>query len=116
MSENDPKLKLEMAKLLPEKIGRYLCGALFPLSKFTDSELKKDGFPLRWLDTGNPILETEWLYVMQLVEMEQEGHVALSYLWELAQSLNTNVGSFRHVCSTFNQRATAMCKVKGIKL
>jgi hypothetical protein len=107
---NDPKLKLAMARLLPKKIVAYTGG---------------DANTLHWINTDKLILETEWLYVMHLVEQTLDNIGDTSeppelretemsqYIWALGSECQTQE---EHYCATFNQRATAMCKVKGIEL
>lgn len=108
---NDPKLKLAMAKLLPERItadGNYWKGECPEGRGFEPC-----------------ILETEWLYVMHLVEQTLSLAEHTTYCNELYKnSLETrpflftalsDLGDIYYlITSTFNQRATAMCKVKGI--
>ena len=104
---NDPKLQLAMAKLLPERIK--LIGVLDEPYLITS-------------DNGNgcittrKILETEWLYVMHLVEQTLTRLECANYSDALLRS-SVEVPSkadefFWHF--NFNQRATSMCKVKEL--
>lgn len=96
---NNPKLKLQMAKLLPEKIGL-------------------NSYCHYWKDiTGgfnNEVLETEWLYVMHLVEQAflSTADPEERSRWFIQMQNSEWCG----VTATFNQRAEAMCKVKGIEI
>lgn len=111
---NDPVLKLKMAKLLPEKIQID-----------NDWFYWKEG--VRDRSATLSILETEWLYVMQLVEQtlsDNEHGLYVGFLIdetcckEASNEWNRNrirCDNRRAFCSaTFNQRATAMLKVKEI--
>lgn len=115
---NDPKLKLAMAKLLPEKIKHE---DVYYSPTFDDH--LKDGF--FWIETKKEILETEWLYVMQLVEEKLLPAETSRYENYLALEVYEDdkdeywIGGVKHIkayCfhATFNQRATAMLKVKQI--
>lgn len=104
---NDPVLKLAMAKLLPEKI--YI---------FTEFAVK-----FYWQDNNDGIREGEWLYVMQLVEemlsVEQQKRY-IEYIWQqvahyaVEEEMYSADACFLLAHATFNQRATAMIKVKQI--
>lgn len=105
---NDPKLCLVMARLLPEQV----------FTKFWNSTKEEVAF--LWLDekkipTRN-VLDTEWLYVMQLVEDAlKDGPDAGAEKYQYAHALYRVVPKGRQpCCATFNQRARAMCTVKGI--
>ncbi len=94
------QLKLAMAQLLPRKIQ---VKSLAYKLHFPDEIRDSDKFVIKWVD-GNTILETEWLYVMYLIEQ------TLSL-----QEHGEYVAMLKQDCSaTFNQRATAMCELKGI--
>lgn len=107
---NNPKLKLAMARLLPEKMTT------------------EHGIP-GWKGTGNivtDVLETEWLYVMHLVEQTLTIEEKQHYYDELCLVVNDADSTWiesgcvdmarNTALTTFNQRATAMCKVKGIEV
>lgn len=107
---NDPKLKLAIAELLPEKIH------ISPLHPPTFEWKNK---------VWTTILESEWLYVIHLVEQTLNGQQWNYYLSELENNrdwippvwrgLNPSmIVSFALAHAGFNQRATAMLKVKGI--
>ena len=116
--QNDSKLKLAMARLLPEKIHCLpVVGS------------QSGGFHYYWKDKVNEtVLETEWLYVMHLVEQKLTADQEAVYVDELAGQIMSGVYEDSderyknsHLASddscyraTFNQRAAAMCKVKGI--
>lgn len=98
-----------MARLLPDTIAI----------------ISAEGFIFVWRERmgkgasafTNPILETEWLYVMHLVEqtlsLQLKQH-AYSERNQYVNLLMIECGEYGAVIATFNQRATAMCKVKGI--
>lgn len=113
--------KLFIAKMLPEKIEVF------------DHERGQ----FRWINKTDTcfclVVETEWLHIMHLAEekLEKEnGFKSVKNLWrdyicQLMQELNPGVklwdnekwvGSWSHAVNpafaTFNQRATAMRKVK----
>lgn len=91
---NDPKLKLAMARLLPERII------------LTSNHIGE--YPnISWMG-GYTIIDTEWLHVMHLVELELFAKHDRNQCYEYQKLLNGNF------MATFNLRATAMCKVKGI--
>jgi len=124
-----------MARLLPKRIvtdWRYLCDD-------NDTEEKVDVF--KWKDSRIEVLETEWLYVVHLVEQtlkkapyninkptwqqylnqlsyETTGNYCLFDMVSLWIPNELLLGPALSGCAdaTFNQRATAMCKVKGITL
>lgn len=94
--------------------------AIMPLTK--NIFQRKDG-TFCWTDRKDPttglccdVLESEWLYVMHLVEQTMDGAEYDEYE-ELLRDFNLRGdGDGWTVCSTFNQRATAMCKVKNIEV
>jgi hypothetical protein len=68
---------------------------------------------------GQPILETEWLYIISLVEQQLSKELKYNmnsernrYVYELSQ----NQGSLGACMSDFNQRATALARVKGVTI
>lgn len=105
---NNPALKLVMAKLLPNVLT------------ISDSNT------IYW--TPNIILrESEWLYVIHLVEQTLSVEDKYEYGKQLAMiTLDgeydedvfapNGLGYFDVATLTFNQRATAMCKVKNIEV
>lgn len=113
---NKPELKLAMAKLLPELIEvKYEYGS-------------SNSPTISWLNRPQKlvVLETEWLYVMQLVwESLDSRDERIKYVQALHETVIAGGGhetsspyDIQACCenATFNQRATAMCRVKGIKL
>jgi len=118
---NDPKLELAMAKLLPQELiveqDLILWKPTFESTDITDD--------VSFEEICIPIKETEWLYVMHLVwlTLDRKQRVAFSvHLREEVIKSGGHASSFNEdiiACcenATFNQRATAMCKVKGIEL
>ncbi len=114
---NKPELKLAMAKLLPKHI--------------VISSIKPDVYI--WSDhvqySDAKIRETEWLYVMHLIEQGLTPDEQVHYFEQLAGSIMNDaydgVGYWKQsrLCSEqltwlcdFNQRAEAMCKLKGIEI
>jgi len=115
MKANDPKLKHEMARLLPEVISPNGYGEYF------------------WIDGDRPIPEESWLYVMQLVESSVSGKEIVDYTKELIKETGSTppdyisyghgnylalqgVACLTFACADFDQRARAMCRVKGIQI
>lgn len=116
---NDTKLKLAMAKLLPEKIQA--------------THFEEDSEPtFIWLDkvgnyandgNGNSatVRETEWLYVMHLVRKDLTQEQKVKYLNFLRDFFSKATGvkvvsDYDLLDAEFNFQATAMCKVKGIEV
>lgn len=119
-TENDPKLKLAMAKLLPDLLE------IRTVSPCAIGANQKDTYQVVWWrGKATALLETEWLYVMHLVEQklsEQKGELK-KYLYQLEMTIpvsgsevRTSREQFKYVTATFNQRATAMCHVEGIDI
>lgn len=98
-----------MARLLPEKIVIKRQPQFNREDHFIGDDLKfhwKTGvFPDRGIEPE--VLETEWLYVMQLVEQKLD--LLNGEMHEYTRLMNGNF------LADFNQRATAMCRVKGIE-
>lgn len=112
---NDPKLKLAMAKLLPEKISI----GCYP---GTDDEYDDTYY---WRPDLEYIREVEWLYVMHLVWLTVDRKQRVDFSVRLREEVIKSGGhasSFNEdiiACcenATFNQRAAAMRRVKGIEL
>lgn len=122
MNTNDSLLKLAMARLLPERIKIYNN----PSTRVTT---------FFWIEPGSPrsVIETEWLYIVNLVEQGLHTNDQVDYIRELEQSFRreeniyfgekpekkfplNEFGRFAVVSAIFNQRALAICKVKGIEL
>src|SRR6478736_4444219 len=113
---NDPKLKLAIARLLETHIS------------IRDNEVLGQHFAWKGAPPNHAILETEWLYVMHLVEQKLTADQEAVYVDELAGQIMSGVYEDSderyknsHLASddscyraTFNQRAAAMCRVKGI--
>ena len=107
---NDPKLKFAVARLLPEQLyvsretnticwGKPIAGTM----RTFDGEAR----------------ETEWLYVMQLVEQTLTKEQFTDYTDKLCDDVACGYPDpeiEELISLTFNQRATAMCKVKGIEI
>ena len=88
---NDLKLQLALAKILPEIL--IIC---------------PDEITVRWrsiLSSPQVVQDTEWLHVCWLVEQ------ALSYDDKINQYVR-----LVEVSSSWQRRAEALCKVKGIKV
>lgn len=102
---NEPELMLAMAKLA-EKL------AAIPIQVRGES--------VYWTDCGRPIRvvqDTEWLYVMHLVEQTLSMGELVEYEKQLnhMELKNNNYGYVERVINaTFNQRARAMLAVKGV--
>jgi len=119
---NELKYKIAIAKLLPERIAfrfETLVGEN-PNSNRT--------WYFYWTDgpAERQILETEWLYVMSLVEETLTNEYAIDQYHILLQLITSPEKGTKFytrttrvknlICATFNQRAEAMCRVKNIKL
>lgn len=124
---NDPKLCLAMARMVPEKIviiKGINNGVKIPLWKPTPLALSESSSDDEFDNLCVPILETEWLYVMQLVEQTLTEEEREQYLDNLCNQLDitnllcdwSQMCNYRILHATFNQRARAMCEVKGITL
>lgn len=110
---NDPKLKLAIARLLPDK-------------------LFVDGNQVTWLNVeDDSVSETEWPYLLQLVEQALSNAQRIQYTDILMHDLVGNLISRGYypgdetidldeltklVFLNFNQRATAMRKVLEIEI
>ncbi len=123
---NDPKLKLAMAQLLPDKIHYYecmpMCDKTHPKAELVNTSWRYHSgtYTFLWIDTElydynwQEILETEWLYVMHLIEQTLTDTQMYNYFLALCNVREGGV--YQMTAATFNQRATAMCKLKGITL
>ena len=116
---NNPALKLAMARLLSEKI-KIVVDDDSTLFFWTEGKIRSDHY-IGKTGTITPILETEWLYVMHLVEqtLNPTDQYGINPTWD------AYIENLQAICeptkthgfiATFNQRATAMCKVKGIEI
>jgi hypothetical protein len=104
---NEPTLKLAVAVLLPEQI-EY------------DDQFDR----YHWLE-GNKtvwpeIRETEWLYIVSLVEAllsedEQRKYASEFMLLRGSSPSSRGTSAFQYMTATFNQRATALVRVLGQK-
>jgi len=105
MKTTDTQLKAALAKMLPEKIG-YLHSLYW---------LDRDNFP------SNEVLDTELLHVCWLVEEA----LTLTELTDLGCELACLIAPPNHTAAphwgqlshaSWQQRAVALAKVKGIEL
>lgn len=113
MNTNDPSLKLAMARLLPELIECELENMI------EGNPNSNRSWYYYWKNTPAKIQinDTEFLYVVHLVEQSLTDTDYGEYMDALADDLITPEVQFpRMVAATFNQRALAICKVKGIEL
>lgn len=126
MTENDPKLKLAVARMLPERLEI--------------TQIHRPGFGdtpesiidiVWWKGCAAAVLETEWLYIVALASKTLVDLERRKYAMQLAILLHTDgeftpspiftrndfgwISCFDFINATFNQRATALCKVKGIE-
>jgi len=103
---NDDNLKLALAKMLPEKI--IIAGGVnVPRWKAEQSQWR--------------ILDTEWLHVCWLVEQGLSIRLPAiphqeSERTRYVDLLNEACGSKGCCIATWQQRAQALCKVKGIEV
>ena len=107
----DTQLKIALSKMLPEKLA------------FDESFSTQDCEPrLRWLydslvhqnrwDLG--VLDTELLHICWLIE-EKVQHLGF-YNDTLARVMETSYHSISTIHATWQQRATALAKVKGVEV
>lgn len=92
-----------MAKLLPTHIS------------IRDNEVLGEHFAWKGAPPNCSIGETEWLYVMHLVEQTIKDDEELVEKYWLALYDATESTRWPYDAD-FNQRATAMCKVKGVEV
>lgn len=104
-AQTDQELQLGLAKLLPDRI----CGN----SVLDEWELQHDDGA--WL----PIMETEWLHVCWLVEMAMSTDEYMQfedYFGEVLDDASESSDAFvKTFTGTWQQRAEAILKAKGIK-
>ena len=94
--KTDTELKLALAKMLPEKIESWNCGTC--------------GYVFRWNDAANEVvLDTELLHVCWLAEQT----IDLKDKWRWLSLIDGDYAEKSH--ATWQQRATALCKVKGVE-
>ena len=119
MSHTDQQLQLALAKMLPEKIG-------------VDNEcgLEENETWLFWrasnsADCEDYIRNTEWLHVCWLVEQTLERPARDGFDWELKKVINNGkeydtwswtVDAPKMISASWQQRATALAKVKGVEI
>lgn len=109
MNEREQKLKLALARMLPEKI------CIQVESQPSWFEVSSDG--IRW--SGRPVQDTEWLHVCWLIEEKHKDEDQKNYLANeetIVTALQKVTGGEYFLCyhATWQQRAEALCKVKGI--
>ena len=110
------QLKLALARMLPEKIQIFK-----PLDQ-------RPAF-FAWYDeegdTSNYINDTEWLHVCWLVEQTLDKTQQLHYIERLVWMLDPNDAwpevltvskGWFFLNATWQQRAEALCRVKGIEI
>lgn len=111
MSENDHKLKLAVARMLQELL-----------------EIKQeDGVYWKSRAIAPAVLETEWLYIVAMVEQGLTAAESYTYYQTVRISIAGDLNDNSETChglpcddmtfvkATFNQRAQALCKVKGVE-
>ena len=99
--KTDTELKSALAKMLPEEIN-FLDGQLY----------YKEGNV-----NGNEVLDTELLHVCWLVEETLAPLGQLNdYIEHLAATKHSVYRDSALCFATWQQRATALCKVKGIEV
>jgi len=105
----DQQLQLALAKMLPDKIK---IGGSFRTTINGTQELHT------W-KSGSPIFEAEWLHVCWLMEQTLDSPQSIHYSKVLQQDTMTNESNYWpfYFCNaSWQQRATALCKVKGISI
>lgn len=112
----DQQLQLALAKMLPEHLH---------IDELNHEVYWKDGSPFArdWDETKfGEVLTTEWLHVCWLAEQQVIRSLAadrryIHELCKLAEPANTIYTPARATaCASWQQRAEALCKVKGIEL
>lgn len=108
MSDHEQKLQLALAKILPEKVD---CPSYELIEQHLDKRLL-----YFWKDTKKWILETEMLHICWLIEqgmtvLEQDALCVA--LCELVIK-QTSWCNFLAIHASWQQRAKAICKVKGV--
>lgn len=113
MSEpNDPKLKRAVAEMLDQ-----LAHDEFPINR---EGITRHETIVFWRESGQQVLETEWLYIVSLAEKTLSQAECYNY----SEILGPNMGDWKPSLkaenwpfhATFNQRATALCQTKGITI
>ena len=107
--KTDTELKMALAKMLPEKLV---------VEKGIDQATGEVWLCWRNPEKYNPeVLDTELLHVCWLVEETLEGSQCGDYWHALGGDWNDSgwLGDWSIVHATWQQRATALCKVKGIE-
>jgi hypothetical protein len=88
----DKELKTLLAAMLPEKLDSYPNAGLW------------------WIDTQRGVQETEWLHVCWLVEQGLDQDTYYKY----EKLMDEIVPAFRLTSASWQQRASALCKVRGV--
>lgn len=108
MTPDEQKLKLALAKMLPDKI------------QWVTHENNKLDYA-KWRNAGAiaDIKETEWLHVCHLIEKSLNESPYLIFEQKLEKLVRDVFESEHHrdfttTSATWQLRATALCKVKGI--
>jgi len=104
------QLRLAMAKLLPEKITTESSSGYNGVWWYVDYP-RLDGSNFRDL---NVIKETEWQYVVHLIEQTLNDEQLRDYFCAIGSSMPKNLSINEIVRANFNQRATALCRVLKI--
>ena len=111
--KTDTELKLALMRLLPDTIVET-----YPCDDRPMEEVQKAGeVKWYWLEYHREILGTELLHVCWLVEQSLErGKDAGAECYRYAAELYRVVDQENQPCmASWQQRATALCKVKGIE-
>lgn len=100
---NDTQLQLALAKMLPEKIKIRLLDGVVTIHWIVANSISSE------------IKGTEWLHVCWLVEQELSRNDHDHFLRAL-QIVTTEEPNWFRACTSasWQQRALALCKVKGI--
>ena len=101
MKYTDTQLKQALAKMLPETLQIH-----------NDSQAW-----LRWKETGYQVEDTELLHLCWLVEETLGSTLGTRYQYGfILDSMTSVITRFEVVHATWQQRVTALCKVKGIEI
>lgn len=113
----DQQLQLALVRMLPEKISHREW-----------ESFGSDGTALNhsffWKDKTNTcdclVIATEWIHVCALIEQrlseQEQNHYTTRLIFDRIGPDNTNLVVWEALTASWQQRAEALCKVKGIAI
>lgn len=103
---NDDKLKLALAKMLPEQI------------EASERTLTRGAFNFRWKIDSQEVYETEWLQVCNWVEQMLNPPEHIHFRRLLVYNMDPEIEDLdrQQTSAPWKPRATALAKVKGIEV